>query len=1585
MTLMDSSPLMSPIIPLVLNNNISTTTSNLFHSIPSQKLTTTIDPQTKSLVMVLEMKIVSLTSPPQPLSLQCPPSISIKETSLPYLLTMVTQKDIQIWEDEIIEKESYCHEISEEVSMEKMPILHHSKDISAEIFCWQQRNKCSSGSFGVMTFDIIYIEETLTITYTISNTDDIFTSQNVIILFPSSPLMDEQNCCWIPHLNGALSDWTLEWIINDPSFNIVSVGQNTINNDNCSQSKMTSILTKSLPSSIGMTASTLYGDGIMIEGTTAKVFCPPSLEKGFSSLSEWFTKSHNFLEWYLKLNENHSTTFPIPLNLVVLPHSYTGSTFQCTDESFLPCIPGTLPSKGKANKYSYISRTHGLLPSGAGLLLLPSTVCNDKNLIDDEIPNRRSLSILMASQYFGHSISEASILPEDLWLLIGIKEYLSRQILKPFHGISEAKLIFKTEMERLIQLEQNDSLLGTIGLVDVRLSSPSSPSSLPSSLLSIPTGRKSIPSIGEFISNPLYKEWFYLKSYLVLQIMENRLEEKDMRRIISCIYDEVVREGKVLTTALFLSISKSVSDRDMRSFAEQWIFSGGSPHIECSFIYLRKRSVLQMSLKQMVPHFGKRLSGTFLIRVHEMDGVFDHQVHIDDHEHNFELPIHAKSKKIKRKRRLLMNLDGTPYGDPSVLQPMDEEEEEPKYTNPISWIRLDPDQQWIADLSLVAPEEMWCEQLKHDRDIIAQYEAVQQLHRMIIRNNFLLLPSNTALQTHPSSLFDNVSMESGAVELNSIEHILDSLDRVVLDPRIYHLIRNMAAEALISIAPPRNPEATKEVGALRVVNLYNRQYALPVIGPPSVVPVPRPNDWSSPPQGHSQMEFISLASSYYLLTLILPSAMSKVCCRSGNGNVLELMGQVLLNQLRYNDNSSNLQSSDSAYISRLMEAICSHLEGRALVGGMSMDRITKEFVRELDRHLLLERLPSSMSHRNVVMVAVIDSWTRLWMLFNGELATSTLQISVSSRFFGQLLQANGVSMGASLRGKMLESILMQKDSFIDCRLAALSSLLSMLLSSPSEVVLEGELIVRWFSPLLKEDHRRRVRIGALKMLLSHPLLLKYNELFSLPEIKEWMYSFLKEELLKGDECIIHLILLLTERFFPSDESDCGNVSWRERKNIVDVIEEFDGSGSGTGGIGGGEGGQESLFNSQTVIPKLRLTLKTEQPDWAMEAAAESGLSLDYVAHVSDQQHQQQHHQQHHQHDSSIISEEIAIEKKAPSIKLRLNLSQPQTQQKLEPPSDEQLKMEKCIQNIWINPESHPFRYKVDTRLIPIYDTIIKEPMDLQKIKEKLLQREYSSFLPLLKDCSLIFTNCLTFNENSSPIALQCKRLRLCALDSFMSNREYISETLIKEYLDDEASPPPTPTASSLEDHELKKLFLIKTTKAAAASAAALLPKEGRKKKILKAASVNSKLPPPIPSSFLEGLTTDKERLLSLLDYIQSSHPYSHWFITKLDPIALGIPTYIEIINEPMDFSSLREIIITRGGEGEGEGEDIMEFLRLFELIFSNCILFNPSNTVVHQNALVIRDDFVHLAQDLFNISSRKDGHKIVFSSCLGIE
>jgi bromodomain-containing factor 1 len=70
-------------------------------------------------------------------------------------------------------------------------------------------------------------------------------------------------------------------------------------------------------------------------------------------------------------------------------------------------------------------------------------------------------------------------------------------------------------------------------------------------------------------------------------------------------------------------------------------------------------------------------------------------------------------------------------------------------------------------------------------------------------------------------------------------------------------------------------------------------------------------------------------------------------------------------------------------------------------------------------------------------------------------------------------------------------------------------------------------------------------------------------------------------------------------------------------------------------------------------------------------------------------------------------------------------------------------------------------------------------------------------------------------------------------------------------------------------------------------------------------------------------------------------PFMFPFYQPVDPVALGIPTYFDVVKEPMDLATVKKKL------DNGDYEVAEEFESDMRLMFNNCFIFNPPGSDVY--------------------------------------
>ena len=259
--------------------------------------------------------------------------------------------------------------------------------------------------------------------------------------------------------------------------------------------------------------------------------------------------------------------------------------------------------------------------------------------------------------------------------------------------------------------------------------------------------------------------------------------------------------------------------------------------------------------------------------------------------------------------------------------------------------------------------------------------------------------------------------------------------------------------------------------------------------------------------------------------------------------------------------------------------------------------------------------------------------------------------------------------------------------------------------------------------------------------------------------------------------------------------------------------------------------------------------------------------------------------------------------------------------------------------------------------IPSYPTIIAKPMDLRTLEENLRADKYPTVEAAVADFNLIPDNARTFNGPEHGVTVQANVMKA----SFDKAMEKLPGPEVTEVnASDRKKKAPSPgTVKIPPPRRESRSSLPGSARSPPASAASpqtfALGPEGvplirrdstmtdrPKREIHKPAPrdlpyANSK---PKKKKYQWELKFCEKVLaeLSKPKYQALSYP----FMVPVDPVALNIPTYFQVIKKPMDFSKIRENL------NQGQYENAKEFEADVRQVFKNCYLFNPPGDVIHQ-------------------------------------
>ncbi|KAI0375461.1 hypothetical protein BV20DRAFT_960622 [Pilatotrama ljubarskyi] len=585
----------------------------------------------------------------------------------------------------------------------------------------------------------------------------------------------------------------------------------------------------------------------------------------------------------------------------------------------------------------------------ATLSLVSVEMLHGEDAIDQVYEARHSLGHALACQWIGVNIQQK--MWSDTWLVNGLGLYITGLFIRKLFGMNEYRYRLKKDMERVIELD-NGSM---------------PPICQPQTLE--PPDAANLPFIN-------------LKSPLVLHILDRRLGKSGtslgLSRVLPKLFLSALTgdmPNNLLSTHAFLRMCRKVSGIDPRSFAEQWIYGSGCPTFGFSASFNRKKMAVEITMRQDAPAYKAHenneiaklmmkpvpfFEGQMTIRIHEADGTpYEHVLDIRSPFKRYEVPFNTKYKRVRRntKRYLARQAaaQAAAEGDADAAAAMDmvdmgfgleiweneqerenwkvadwtEEDEQNMAGQTYEWIRIDADFEWIAAIAFDQKDYMWVSQLQRDRDVVAQYEAI------------------AVLSKSPNAI------------------ISSTLTKTVLVTNYYYRIRCEAAAALVTCATQK----LDWLGLFHLFKLFLR-YCYEPEDPKadlfSHTYVPRPNDFSD-------------IAEYFVRKSIL-RAIARV--RFENGKTPPVIRQFLVDQLRYNDNTTN-PYADALYICTVISAL-----GSATVSAIPPERgefiasesgplqdpqdaeLLKKALSEVDRYRSMDRLIPTF--HNVVTVAVIE-------------------------------------------------------------------------------------------------------------------------------------------------------------------------------------------------------------------------------------------------------------------------------------------------------------------------------------------------------------------------------------------------------------------------------------------------------------------------------------------------------------------------------------------------------------------------------------------------------------------------------------
>lgn len=494
--------------------------------------------------------------------------------------------------------------------------------------------------------------------------------------------------------------------------------------------------------------------------------------------------------------------------------------------------------------------------SGASMSIFSSHLLFDEKLINQTIGTRIKLAHALARQWFGVYITPED--PNDEWLVDGLAGFLTDSFIKRFLGNNEAR--YRRYKANCAVCQADDS--GATALS----SSPASKDLY---------GTQCIGFYGKI------RSW---KSVAVLQMLEKQMGPESFRKILQNIVlraRDCNRSLRTLSTKEFRHFANKIGNLErpfLKEFFPRWVGSCGCPVLKMGFSYNKRKNMIELAvlrgctsrpeswvgMDNINPDSEIRdgvvgWPGMMSIRVHELDGMYDHPIlpMAGEPWQLLEIQCHSKlaSKRFQKTKKGAKADGSDDNGDPVPTTDVRLNSE-----SPLLWLRADPEMEYLAEVHFNQPVQMWINQMERDKDVVAQAQAIEVLEAL------------------PQLSFS----------------VVNALNNFLSDSKAFWRVRIQAAYALATTTS----EDTDWTGLLHLINFYKSRRFDPNIG------LPRPNDF------HDFQEYFVLEA--------IPHAIAMV--RSSDKKSPREAVEFILQLLKYNDNSGNTYS-DVFLVAALVQSV----------------------------------------------------------------------------------------------------------------------------------------------------------------------------------------------------------------------------------------------------------------------------------------------------------------------------------------------------------------------------------------------------------------------------------------------------------------------------------------------------------------------------------------------------------------------------------------------------------------------------------------------------------------------------------------
>lgn len=287
-----------------------------------------------------------------------------------------------------------------------------------------------------------------------------------------------------------------------------------------------------------------------------------------------------------------------------------------------------------------------------------------------------------------------------------------------------------------------------------------------------------------------------------------------------------------------------------------------------------------------------------------------------------------------------------------------------------------------------------------------------------------------------------------------------------------------------------------------------------------------------------------------------------------------------------------------------------------------------------------------------------------------------------------------------------------------------------------------------------------------------------------------------------------------------------------------------------------------------------------------------------------------------------------------------------------------------MKNLKKTKSSTAFLRPVDTVAlnIPHYSQIVTNPMDLNTMEAKLKDRKYGSVQDFVDDFELIINNAILFNgrEHAVTVAGFSMQAYFNRMMETVPTADVVEQPKIQKKRSPSISREKPPRRESRAAAAPAPAPVAAPPASAASAETYALQSDGTPQIRRQSSNRPARaIKPPANREIPYAKPKRKEHQLELrfceyiIDEIRSPKygQFNHVFLHPVDPVALNIPHYRQVIKTPMDLGTMSNKLRM------GQYGTAAEFKKDFDLIIKNCLLFNPIGNPVRDLGIQIQRAF----------------------------